>query len=95
VGIDVDDETVENLVASSSARIGAIPAGDGDRTYNLTVEDDVLLADRSTDAARVGPMLSRVVASADRLEQTELPGNDASLASFQPHIQEEVVPDDV
>jgi hypothetical protein len=67
---------IEAQVAMASARLGVIPSAD-QRTFTLTVEDDVLLADPSGDAERVGMMLVRVVRSADQLEQEQLSGTDA------------------
>ena len=65
--------------ARSAARIGAILTAES-RTYDLTVEDEMLLAaDDRDDAARVAALARRVVALADALEQEHLPGRDEEL----------------
>lgn len=88
-----DETAIEEMAAACEARIGAVLDVEGDR-YDLTVEDDVVLGPVSTDARRVAAMLTRVVRSADQIEQEELPGKDQALADFKPHIDREVVPDD-
>jgi hypothetical protein len=68
---------------------------DDDRTYDLTVEDDTLLAlDEQTDARRVALCLQRVVDAADAVELALL-GKDAPLSSFSDDLHNEVTPDDV
>jgi hypothetical protein len=63
-------------------RVGAI-VGRDDVSYDLTVEDDVLLADPSFDAARVTLLLRRVAEHADALEQIHLPDLDQPLKVFE------------
>jgi hypothetical protein len=79
-------------VATTSAspiRIGAIVTRE-ERTYDLTVEGDVLLANsEETDAARVSLLVNRVVQHADLLEQEYLPGRDEVLATFREELLEE------
>ena len=71
------------------------PADDVDRTYDLTVEDDTLLAlNEQTDARRVALCLRRVVDAADGVELALL-GKDAPLSSFSGDLHNEVTPDDV
>jgi hypothetical protein len=68
--------------------LGVVAAG-RDSSYDLTVEDDVALADPSSDAARLGLLLARVADAADRLEQAHLPGHDAPLAAFDRQLRTE------
>jgi hypothetical protein len=49
-----------------------------ERGRDLTVEEEVLLGDRSLDAARVRWLVRRVTESADRLEHALWDGYDAS-----------------
>lgn len=82
----------ERIVASaarSAARIGAILTAEI-RTYDLTVEDEVLLAvDDRNDAVRVAALVRRVVTLADSLEQEHLPGKDEGLATFREELGQE------
>lgn len=60
------------------------------RTYDLTVESDVLLArDASTDAARVEMLIQQVVQQADQLEEYHLPGKDEPLPTFKGELEKE------
>lgn len=69
-------------------RLGAVQSGE-DRTYDLTVEDDVVLAAPEFDALRVGLLIRRVVHEADLLEQEHLPGCDGVLDEFRKDLMEE------
>jgi hypothetical protein len=70
-------------------KIGAIVTKE-DRTYDLTVESDVVLAATPyTDAQRVGTLINRVVLQADRLEQEHLPGHDEVLQTFRDELTDE------
>jgi hypothetical protein len=95
VRIDERHDEVDAVIGERRVRLGAIPVGDDDRTYDLTVEDDTLLAtDAATDARRVGLCLRRVVEAADAVEMAVL-GADAPLSSFAPDLHNEVMPDDI
>ncbi len=64
-------------------KIGAILTNDN-RTYDLTVESEVLLPKAGKDdIARVSRLIRRVVHQADELEQKHLPGDDAALDQFR------------
>jgi hypothetical protein len=83
----------EALITASAAavpmRIGAILTRD-ERTYDLTVEGDVLLASTSeTDAMRVAQLIGRVVTQADMLEQEHLPGHDERIDTFREELTKE------
>ena len=73
------------------ARIGAILELETG-TYDLTVEEDVLLGSGPKhDAARLMALLSRVLEQADRLEQDYLPGHDRPLEFFLDDIEKDIV----
>lgn len=93
VRIDERHAEVAEVVGDRRVRLSAIVTEDN-RTYNLTVEDDTLLAtDTRTDALRVGLCLRRVVEAADAVELTLLEA-DAPLSLFAPDLHNEVTPDD-
>jgi hypothetical protein len=88
----VSPRFAEDLVLSSigarQTRVGAILTSEV-RTYDLTVEEDVLLAvDSSTDAQRVALMLKKVTEEADRLEK-ELLSIDQPLSKFRRELEKE------
>ncbi len=89
VGPEDDPAPIVSSAARVAMRIGAIET-DREMTYDLTVEDDVLLAeDERADAPRVAMLVQRVVQQADRLEQEHLPGRDEVLATFRADLTEE------
>jgi hypothetical protein len=63
--------------------------GRDEGTYDLTVEEDVLLAAPEFDVPRVGTLLRRVVAEADALEQIHLPSLDQPLERFEADLKNE------
>ncbi len=69
------------------ARIGAIRLSE-ERSYDLTVEDDVVLGVHAADLARVATLIARVVSKADELEQRLLAG-DRDLATFREDLRAE------
>jgi len=73
---------VEESARRNPARVGAI-VGRDDLSYDLTVEDDVVLGDPSFDSARAVVLLGRVAQQADALEQIHLPFLDQALEVFQ------------
>lgn len=89
VGPEDDPAPLVSSAAGVAMRIGAVET-DQELTYDLTVEDDVLLSENSeTDSARVAILVGRVVQQADRLEQEHLPGRDEILATFRADLTEE------
>ncbi|MEW6688723.1 MAG: DEAD/DEAH box helicase family protein [Pseudomonadota bacterium] len=71
------------------ARIGAVKTDDSG-TYDLTVEEDVLLTDESRhDAQRLQALITRVADEADMIEQEYLPGVDESLSTFRADLERE------
>jgi hypothetical protein len=80
-------ELIDN-VSVLPVRLGVVEKEE--HSYDLTVEDDVLLAAEEYDAARVAMLISRVAAQADRLEQLHLPGKDEPLETFRHDLEEEL-----
>jgi hypothetical protein len=87
------DENQERLAAGANGydvRIGAILTSEI-RTYDLTIEDEVLLSlDARTDGTRIGQLILRVAKQADLVEQKQLPGRDEHLATFRKDLDAEV-----
>lgn len=81
-------EAVEESTRAHAVRVGAI-VGRDEGTYDLTVEEDVLLAAPEFDVARVGTLLRRVAAEADALEQIHLPTLDQPLELFEVDLKSE------
>jgi superfamily II DNA or RNA helicase len=81
-------DVIAESISKGQVRIGAIISR-GERSYDLTVEEDVLLGSRETDALRVGMLLARVAAQADVLEQVHFPGSDQRLQVFEDDLKEE------
>ncbi|MGD9854330.1 MAG: helicase-related protein [Planctomycetaceae bacterium] len=89
VGPGEDQDSVVESARRAPVKIGAILTAE-DRTYDLTVESEVVLAATSeTDAARVGMLVRRVVSQADVLEQQHLPGVDEVLDTFREDLMRE------
>jgi len=81
-------DAIAESIRAVRVRLGAIQSRD-ERSYDLTVEEDVLLGSRETDALRVGMLLARVAEQADTLEQVHLPGLDQPLEVFEDDLKEE------
>lgn len=85
-------ESQAALVASAARepmKIGAI-VGKEERSYDLTVEGDVLLGPTPDhDGERVAMLVRRVVVQADRLELEHLPGHDTPLGDFREDLENE------
>jgi hypothetical protein len=88
----VDPEAMMAALEESSrarcVRIGAI-IGRDEGSYDLTVEEDVLLAEPEHDVSRVTLLLQRVVEQADALEQIHLPSLDQTLDVFEADLKNE------
>ncbi len=65
---EVREREIARLIQGRSAKVAAVydPRFD---SYNLTVEDDVLLSDQRHDGERVAALVTRVVAVADLIEE--------------------------
>lgn len=81
------DELVARLTRQP-ARVGAVLARD-EHSYDLTVEDDVLLTDPAADAKRVALLVKRVTQEADALEQELVPDTDARIDTFRKDLERE------
>ena len=81
-------DAVEERARRRHIRMGAI-VGRDDASYNLTVEEDVLLADPAHDMSRVSILLRRVADQADCLAQIHLPGLDQALDVFGANLKQE------
>jgi hypothetical protein len=81
-------EAIQDSVRTKPVRLGALRDLE-DGSYNLTVQEDVLLGDCVHDDARVNALLKRVAEEADRLEQIHLPGTDRALAVFADDLRQE------
>jgi hypothetical protein len=79
---------IAKSVAAKPSRLGAIQSKE-ERSYTLTVENDVVLGKREHDLARVGMLLRRVADEADRLEQVHLPGRDQRMVVFEKDLKQE------
>jgi Type III restriction enzyme, res subunit/Helicase conserved C-terminal domain len=85
-----DPEAIAALAARCPPRVGALPTREA-RSYDLTVEDDVLLSETEYDAARAALLIRRVSQHADRMEHEHFAGErDGLLAEFQADLLEEV-----
>jgi hypothetical protein len=88
VDLDTSLKTIQDSVRTKPVRIGAIRDVE-DGSYNLTVQEDVLLGDSAHDAARVKALLKRVAEQADRLAQIHLPDSDRALDVFADDLRQE------
>lgn len=57
--------------------------------WSIRVADDVMLVNAQSDTARVGWLVSRVAAAADRLEQHLRDGEDQAAADMSIHLEEQ------
>jgi len=80
-------DEIRELGRDECVRIGAI-FDEGTRTYDVTVEDQVLLADEQHDRARVASLIARVVKHADRIEH-ERTGLDQDMSTFEADLRRE------
>lgn len=84
-----DQAQILAVLRDLPVRVGMIPTATADQ-YDLTVEDNVLLADdSSTDASRLEMLIARVVHRADQLEQRFLADQDAPLEQFMTDLSKE------
>ena len=92
IGQVLSDDGLSEVESHSSAqhvRIGAIRTEDK-RTYDLTIEDDVLVQSvEAVDTSRVAWLTNRVTVAADDLERALLPGQDHPLEVFKEDLAKE------
>lgn len=81
-------DALKRAARELQARIGAVEEEDVERSYDLTVEDSVLLGDAEHDVARVLSMVRRVVQKADEFERRFLEG-DRPLSVFADDLRQE------
>lgn len=79
--------STEEVLHTEWTRIARTAAGETG-SYDLTVEDDVMLFDSDQDAERFGLLLSRVIGHADQLE-FDLLKLDQHLSAFQADLAKE------
>jgi len=86
---DESPDSISRLAAHVPSRVGAISTSD-DRTYDLTVEDDVLLCAPDHDFERVRQLIVRVTNSADHMEFQHFEGaRDEALQAFEYDLRSE------
>jgi hypothetical protein len=88
VSFDDAAGAIETSVARHRVRLGAVLDREPG-SYNLTVQEDVILGDPAHDVVRVLAMLRRVAHQADQLELTHLPDADRRLDAFVDELQQE------
>lgn len=87
---ETDPQRIANRAARLQSRIGAILTRE-ERSYDLTVEDDVLLNAPEDDEFRVGLLLRRVALQADRMEREHFEDDrDAVLDVFAADLRKEI-----
>ncbi|MFF0468309.1 DEAD/DEAH box helicase family protein [Micromonospora zamorensis] len=74
--------------AGISARLGTVEARGG--SYDVTVEEDVLLTEPAFDTPRVAALIRRVTTLADGLEREHLPERDRLLKEFRAELERDV-----
>jgi len=87
---ETDPQRIVDRAARLQSRIGAILTRE-ERSYDLTVEDDVLLSTPAHDEVRVGLLVCRVARQADRMEREHFDDDrDAVLDVFAADMRKEV-----
>ncbi|HWJ08673.1 MAG TPA: helicase-related protein, partial [Nocardioides sp.] len=74
--------------AGIPARLGTVEARGG--SYDVTVEEDVLLTVSAYDTLRVAALIRRVTTLADGLEREHLPERDRLLKEFRAELERDV-----
>lgn len=97
VGRTTPDERPQPIVERAArlrSRVGAILTRE-ERSYDLTVEDDVLLGAPEHDVPRVGILVRRVTDQADWMEREHFgPDRDARIDVFEDDLRGEAVDGD-
>lgn len=86
VGPGTAQNQIRDVAAQYGIRVGAIRTAD-ERSYDVTVEGDVLLGKEVDDAARIAFLVEKVAHDADLLEQELLPGKDEPMIAFRHELQ--------
>jgi hypothetical protein len=74
--------------AAIPTRLGTVEARGG--SYDVTVEEDVLLTTPEHDRSRVAALIRRVTTLADGIEQEHLPERDRLLKEFRTELERDV-----
>ncbi len=86
---EADPQRIVDAAARAQSRVGAILTRE-QRSYDLTVEDDVMLGADAFDLERVGVLVARVVEQADRMERQHFGDErDAKLEAFEADMRKE------
>ncbi|MBL9005053.1 MAG: DEAD/DEAH box helicase family protein [Myxococcales bacterium] len=86
---DANPDLIAARATGIPSRIGAILTKE-ERTYDLTVEDDVLLGPPEQDITRVSLLIRRVAEHADFMEREHFQdGRDAALPEFEGDLRKE------
>ena len=94
VFLQQDDTAIYASTVKRSVRVGAIPTAE-ERTYDMTVEEDVVVPEEEmANASRVAWLIRRVTAEADHYEQVHLPGKDEPLSTFRSDLEMEMRDED-
>lgn len=89
IDLQAHQDALMTNVSRLRAIVVAVAVGEN-RSYNLTVEGDVLLgADSDINRARASALIQRVVRQADNLEQIYLPGADSEVGLFRDALLKE------
>ncbi len=84
--------SLARLVRPFRARVAALSTNE-DLSYDLTLEDEVLLGSRASDRERVSLLLARVLTDADRLEHEHFEDRrDQPLTAFEADLAQEQSP---
>lgn len=84
-----DPDSITSRASRIPSRVGAILTKE-ERTYDLTVEDDVVLGAPEYDITRIGFLIRRVVEHADFMEREHFKdGRDAALLVFEEDLRRE------
>ncbi|MBN1903048.1 DEAD/DEAH box helicase family protein [Candidatus Sumerlaeota bacterium] len=78
----------EKSAKTGFVRIGAILSRD-DRSYDLTVEDDVILAAPEYDMNRISRLIRKVVEQAENMEQLHFQSQDMPVEEFEENLAKE------
>jgi superfamily II DNA or RNA helicase len=88
--LDHDDafERAKKLSRGTPEQVGIVEEAD-DRGHDLTVEEEVLLGEPSWDVERIGWLVGRLTAAADRFERSMWRDVDASVETFRAALMQE------
>ncbi|MER7165772.1 helicase-related protein [Micromonospora sp. NPDC000207] len=88
IGTEDQWEELARSSAEIPVRLGTIEARGG--SYDVTVEEDVLLTTPTSDPPRIAALIRRVTTLADALEREHLPDRDRLLTEFRTELERDV-----